>query len=429
MDATDATAKRADIIHVDLDAFYASVELLSRPDLAGKPMVVGTGVVLSATYEARQFGIRSAMSTAVARRLCPHLEVVEGSFSSYTDYSEQVFGICADFTPEVEQISIDEAFLDVSGAIHLFGDAADIAAQIRQRVREETGLPISAGVASTKFLAKVGSQVAKPDGICVIDPARELEFLHGLGVRMIWGVGAVTEKKLADLGIHTIEQLAHAPIETLESRFGRHSGRHLHALAWNRDYRPVTRSRRAKSVGAQSAIGRRTHPDEYPTVLAGLADRIASRLRKKARYGRTVTLRVRFADMTAVTRSVTVGAPIGNSEALHHMALELLDDARRAGPHPLTLLGISVSNLTESPAVQLHLDLPGFEGSAVEAGTKKEEQREALEEAVRSAREVFGKSAVERASVIGNEGLVPDDFRDLAVPVSERTENQADQSD
>jgi DNA polymerase-4 len=412
--------RRANIIHVDLDAFYASVELLSRPDLVGKPMAVGGGVVLSATYEARQFGVRSGMSTAVARRLCPNLVTVNGSFSSYTDFSDQVFTICADFTPAIEQISIDEAFLDVTGAVHLFGDAASIARQIRKRVREETRLPISAGVASTKFLAKVGSQVAKPDGLVVVDPDREIEFLHGLGVRMIWGVGQVTEKKLAALGITTIHQLAHAPMPLLEARFGTHGGRHLHALAWNKDYRAVTRHHRAKSVGAQSAIGRRTHPSEYPTVLAGLADRIASRLRKKSRYGRTVTLRLRFADMSAATRSITVGAPIGNSEGLHHLALELLEDGRRAGPEPLTLLGISVSNLTESPSVQMQLDLPGYQGSAHEAGSHLEDRRESLEEAVREAREVFGRDAVARASVLGKEDLVPDAFRDLAVPAAER---------
>ena len=199
-----ASSRTAAVLHCDLDAFYASVEQQKRPELRGKPIAVGGGVVLAASYEARAFGVRSAMPVGRARRMCPSLIVVDGSFSDYLDISDRIFDICRDFTPLVEQISIDEAFLDVSGATHLFGEPGTIGAEIRHRVRDETGLAISIGVASTKFLAKVGSQVAKPDGMIVVDPATEIEFLHALPTRLIWGVGPVTERKLAEMTLRSV---------------------------------------------------------------------------------------------------------------------------------------------------------------------------------------------------------------------------------
>ena len=323
----------ATILHADLDAFYASVEQLLDPSLLGRPIAVGGGVVLAASYEAKAFGVASGMSGFRARALCPHLIFVGGHFSDYQRLGDAAMAVLNDFTPAVERISIDEAFADVAGCTHLFGSPAEIAGAIRRRVRTELGLPISIGVARTKHLAKIASQVAKPDGLVVVDPGAELSFLHDLPVELMWGVGPVTKERLAAIGVRTIGQLANAPGWSLEPLLGPAASEKLTALAWNRDPRRIRTQRRARSAGAQSALGRKP-ADECVIVptLRHLADRVASRLRAKSRPGRTVTVRVRFADLRSVTRSTTLEAPIASTLTLAEVAEDL--SAKGAGASP-----------------------------------------------------------------------------------------------
>lgn len=407
----------ANILHVDLDAFYASVEQVMDPSLRGKPVAVGGGVVLAASYEAKAFGVQSGMSGGVARQLCPRLIFVDGHFDRYLALSEEVFAICRDFTPVVEQISIDEAFCDVSGSEHLFGSAPDIAATIRSRVRDETGLAISAGVARTKFLAKVASQVAKPDGLCAVAPSHEIEFLHALPVRLMWGVGRVTEQRLADIGVTTIGELAEFPVSTLRLRLGGTAAGQLHALAWNRDPRGVTPSRRARSVGAQSAFGRAGQtPEVFKRVLLDLADRVGGRLRKKERGGRTLTVRVRFDDLQSITRSRTLPSPIASTEAIHRIAWDLGREAVRseANGRQVSLLGIRMSRLCPLVALQLELSLDLDD--ATRPGDETGRRFWDLDRSVDEVRDRFGKASVGAASVLMSRGgsSVPDEFRKLA---------------
>jgi len=247
----------ATILHADLDAFYASVEQMLDPSLRGKPIAVGGGVVLAASYEAKAFGVHGAMPGWRARELCPDLIFVDGHFGEYQQLGDAAIAVLNDFTPLVERISIDEAFADVAGCTHLFGSPAEIANTVRKRVRNELGLPISVGVARTKHLAKIASQVAKPDGLAVVDPATELEFLHALPVELMWGVGPVARARLADIGVHTIGQLANTPGYSIERLLGRAASEKFTALAWNRDPREIATHRRAHSAGAQSALGRK----------------------------------------------------------------------------------------------------------------------------------------------------------------------------
>src|SRR5499426_679669 len=294
----------ATILHADLDAFYASVEQLLDPSLRGRPIAVGGGVVLAASYEAKALGVRSGMPGRRARELCPDLIFVGGHFKDYQRLGDAAIDVVGDYTPLVERISIDEAFADVKGCTHLFGPPAEIARTIRRRVRDELGLPISIGVARTKHLAKIASQVAKPDGLVVVDPDGELKFLHDLPVELMWGVGPATQARLANIGVHTIGQLAQLPGWSLERVVGRAVGEKLAALAWNRDPREIKTNRRAQSAGAQSALGRKPAEEKvFRPALRHLADRVASRLREKSRPGRTVTVRVRFANLHSVTRS------------------------------------------------------------------------------------------------------------------------------
>src|ERR1700724_1836020 len=297
----------ATILHADLDAFYASVEQLLQPALRGRPIAVGGGVVLAASYEARAFGVRSGMPGRRARQLCDDLVFVGGHFDEYQRLGDAAIGVLSDFTPSIERISIDEAFADVAGCTHLFGSPAEIARTVRARVRAELGLPISIGVARTKHLAKIASQVAKPDGLVVVDPDTELAFLHHLPVELMWGVGPVTKARLAEIGVLTIGQLARTPGWSLERLLGSAAGKKLAALAWNRDPREIRTHRPAGSAGAQSAIGRKPAEERVfrPTLLH-LADRIGTRLRAKSRPGRTVTVRVRFANLNSATHSVTL---------------------------------------------------------------------------------------------------------------------------
>ncbi|VIO72049.1 DNA polymerase IV [Bradyrhizobium ivorense] len=407
----------ATILHADLDAFYASVEQLLDPSLRGKPIAVGGGVVLAASYEAKAFGVRGGMSGRQARELCPQLMFVGGHFKDYQRLGDAAIGVLGDFTPLVERISIDEAFADVAGCTHLFGSPADIAAAIRRRVRSELGLPISVGVARTKHLAKIASQVAKPDGLVVVDPDTELKFLHGLPVELMWGVGPVTKARLAAMGVSTIGQLAKSPETSLTQSLGPAAGEKLAALAWNRDPRELRPHRRAHSAGAQSALGKRPAIERVirPTLLH-LADRIATRLRRKSRPGRTVTVRVRFADMRAVTRSITLDAPVDATLILAQRAEKLVHAilADHPGETVISLLAISVSHLEEH--WDLELDLPlGLADEALRPGSRLGSARWAADCAVDKIRDRFGWDAIGYGSaVLGVSRSVPDAFRELA---------------
>jgi len=407
----------ATILHADLDAFYASVEQLLDPTLRGKAIAVGGGVVLAASYEAKAFGVASGMSGFRARELCPHLIFVGGHFGDYQRLGDAVIAVLNDFTPLVERISIDEAFADVAGCTHLFGSPAEIAGTIRRRVRSELGLPISIGVARTKHLAKIASQVAKPDGLVVVDPGTELEFLHDLPVELMWGVGPVTQERLAAIGVCTIGELANTPGWSLEPLLGPAASEKLTALAWNRDPRQIRTQRRARSAGAQSALGRKPAEERLivPT-LRHLADRVASRLRAKSRPGRTVSVRVRFADLRSITRSTTLDAPIASTVTLAEIAEELVHKALAHHPDEkiISLLAISVSNLEAHSSVQLELPL-GLEDEKRRPGTRKGMARWVADRAVDAIRDRFGWEAVGYGSVVlGTSRSVPDEFRELA---------------
>ena len=302
------------ILHADLDSFYASVEQRDDPRLRGRPVIVGGGIVLAASYEAKAHGVRTAMGETRARRLCPQAVVVAPRFRAYVDASKAVFRVFDDASPVVEGISIDEAFLDVRGLERISGTPREIAIRLRRAVLEEVGLPITVGVARTKFLAKVASGVAKPDGLLVVPPDGELEFLHPLPIERLWGVGPVTAEKLRRRGITTVGQVAGIPEPALVWMLGRASGRHLHALAHNRDPRPVVRRRRRRSIGSQCALGRgRRSPEEIDAILIALVDGVARRLRRARRVGRTVVLRLRFDDFTRATRSRTLPRPTAHT--------------------------------------------------------------------------------------------------------------------
>ena len=407
----------ATILHSDLDAFYASVEQLLDPSLRGKPIAVGGGVVLAASYEAKAFGVYGGMPGRKAKELCPQLIFVGGHFREYQRLGDAAMKILDDYTPLVERISIDEAFADVAGTAHLFGPPALVAATIRRRVRDELGLPISVGVARTKHLAKIGSQVAKPDGMVVIEPTNELAFLHDLPVELMWGVGPVTKAKLAESGIITIGQLAQTPGRSLERLIGHAAGEKLFALAWNRDPRAIVTDVRARSAGAQSALGRKPFREQvFRPTLRLLADRIASRLRDKSWSGRTVTARVRFADMRAVTRAMTLGAPVSATTTIAEIAEELVRGVRDEHPHErdISLLAISVSHLVPDHALQFEFSLGGPE-DARRPGTRIGTARRQADGAMDKVRDRFGWDAIGYGSVVLEAPRsVPDGFRELA---------------
>ncbi|MFG3689192.1 DNA polymerase IV [Micromonospora sp. NPDC047740] len=381
----------ATILHADLDAFYASVEQRDDPRLRGRPVIVGGGVVLAASYEAKARGVRSAMGGRQALRLCPEAIVVRPRMAAYTAASRSVFEIFRQTTPLVEGLSIDEAFLDVGGLRRLVGPPADIAARLRREVRERVGLPITVGVARTKFLAKVASGVAKPDGLLVVEPGRELAFLHPLPVERLWGVGPVTATKLRDRGIRTVGQVARLDEPTLVSLLGGGAGRHLHALAHNRDPRRVQVGRRRSSMGAQHALGREPHsPAELDAVLAGLVDRVTGRMRAARRTGRTVTLRLRFADYTRATRSHTIDKATAQTRPLLEAARALLRAALpEIDARGVTLIGVAVGNL-DTGHVQLTLPFTRDPGAELDA-------------AVDAVRDRFGSSALTRAVLLGRD--------------------------
>jgi DNA polymerase-4 len=413
---TTADDGTATILHADLDAFYASVEQLLDPTLRNRPIAVGGGVVLAASYEARSFGVSAGMPGRRARQLCPGLRFVAGHFREYQRLGDEVIEILGAFTPVVERISIDEAFLDVSGATHLFGSPATIASAIRGRVRGEIGLPLSVGVARTKHLAKVASQVAKPDGIVVVPARAERAFLEPLPVGLLWGVGPVRQAQLAGAGIHTVGQLAAVDGDVLDRLLGQGAGGKLGALASNLDPRRVEAPRPALSIGAQAALGRRkATPDLLHSALGYLADRVAGRLRASGRAARTVTVRVRFTHLRSVTRSVTVRPAISETLTVTELAVGLAMTAlaQHRDEHEITLLAVSVSNLVE-PTLQLHLPLP----ASVFAPRSDEAvgvARWLVDRSVDRVRARFGRGAVGYATVVFSDiDRVPDAFRELA---------------
>ncbi|MBI3676749.1 MAG: DNA polymerase IV [Proteobacteria bacterium] len=405
----------AAILHADLDAFYASVEQLLDPSLRGKPIAVGGGVVLAASYEARAFGIRSGMPGRRARELCPEIIFVGGHFREYQRLGDAAIAVLSEYTPDVERISIDEAFADVAGSTRLFGSPAEIAKTVRARVRAELGLPISIGVARTKHLAKIASQVAKPDGLVIVEPSVEMEFLHGLPVELMWGVGPATKAKLGERGIETIGQLAQSAPQAMERVLGRAIGRKLTALVWNRDPREIQTRARAHSAGAQSALGRKPVVERvFRPVLQHLAERIAGRLRAKHRPCRTVTVRVRFADLKSVTRAITLPAPISATTALTEIAVDLVRGVLRDHPEEKTisLLAISASHLGPS---LLQLELPfGLADDGRRPGTRKGLRLARADHAMDKIRDRFGSEAIGYAAMRGAARSVPDDFRSLA---------------
>src|ERR1700722_10089016 len=401
----------ATILHADLDAFYASVEQLLDPSLRGKPIAVGGGVVLAASYEAKAFGVRSGMPGRRARQLCPQLTFVGGHFKDYQWLGDADIAVLNDFTPLVERISIDEAFADVAGCNHLFGSPAEIASAIRRGVREELGLPISIGVARTKHLAKIASQVAKPDGLVIVDPDAELEFLHDLPVELMWGVGPKTQSRLAEAGVHTIGQLARTSERHLERLLGHAAGGKLAALSWNRDPRQIRTNHRSRSAGGKSALGRKpADKSVYQPTLRHLSDRIGARLRAKSLCGQTITVRVRFADLRAVPRSVTLAIPTASTRRLREVAATLVRTALldHPGEATISLLGISVSHLTKQAEYQLDLPLSGNDRRRATAPG-------ADDSALDTIRERFGWKAIGYGSVVlDSSQSVPDEFRELA---------------
>jgi DNA polymerase-4 len=384
--------QEATILHADLDSFYASVEQRDDPRLRGRPVIVGAGVVLAASYEAKAYGVRTAMGGRAARRLCPHAVVVSPRMSAYSEASKAVYRVFDDTTPVVEGLSIDEAFLDVRGMRRLAGGPAEIAVRLRHEVRRRVGLPITVGIARTKFLAKVASGVAKPDGLLFVPPDRELLFLHALPIERLWGVGEVTAGRLHALGIETVGQVAAMSESALVSILGRAAGRQLHALAHNRDPRRVVPRRRRGSIGAQSALGRRRRSSaDVDAVLLGLVDRVARRMRTAHRIGRTVTLRLRFDDFTRATRSLTLHESTAETRAIYDVARGLLAaEARMIERRGLTLVGVAVSNLADDTPVQLPLPI---------------ERRGELELdlAIDEIRGRFGLESIKRAVLLGRE--------------------------
>ena len=389
-------SRDATILHADLDAFFASVAQRDDPSLRGRPVVVGSGVVLAASYEARAYGVRSAMGGRRARRLCPDLVVAQPRFSAYVEASRAVFRLFEQAAPAVEGLSIDEAFLDVRGLERIGGTPRQIAARLRRQVREEVGLPLSVGVARTKSLAKVASALAKPDGLLVVAPQRELEFLHPLAVERLWGVGPATASKLRALGIARVADVAELSEAALVALVGRALGRRLHALAWARDPRRVRAGGRRGSFGSQSALGRRDRSrEDLDRVVLGLVDRVSRRMRAAGRVGRTVSLRIRFGDYSRASRSRTLPAATAATQMILGVARGLLSTAmpliERRG---VTLLGISVSNLEPwGTGVQLALPVDG-PGNAIDA-------------AVDQLRRRFGASSVTRAALLGRRAAQP----------------------
>ncbi|MBW0017727.1 MAG: DNA polymerase IV [Mycobacterium sp.] len=383
----------ASILHADLDSFYASVEQRDDASLRARPVIVGAGVVLAASYEAKAYGVRTAMGGAQARRLCPHAVVVPPRMRAYSQASDAVFEVFRNTTPIVEPLSVDEAFLDVGGLARVSGTPVQIAARLRADVRNRVGLPITVGIARTKFLAKVASQEAKPDGLLLVPPDQELAFLHPLPVRRLWGVGAVTAEKLHAHGITTVAEVAELGESTLASLLGGSMGRQLYALSRNIDRRRVNTGVRRRSVGAQRALGRAGNAmsaDEIDAVVVNLVDRITRRMRAAGRTGRTVVLRLRFDDFSRATRSHTLPWATSSTQPILGAARRLVDSAAPLiAQRGLTLVGFAVSGIDRGGAEQLLLPFDG-EPHTVDA-------------AVDAIRRRYGNSALTRAVLIGRD--------------------------
>ncbi|MGZ6975952.1 MAG: DNA polymerase IV [Acidimicrobiia bacterium] len=384
------------ILHLDLDAFFASVEQLADPSLRGRPVVVGglgnRGVVAAASYEARRFGIHSAMPMARARRACPDAAFLSPRFDAYSDASAQVMAVLRDVTPLVEPISLDEAFLDVGGARRSLGGGPEIGQQLRARIRAETGLTASVGAATTKLLAKLASDLAKPDGMLVVEPGTELEFLHPLPVTRLWGVGPATRKRLDRFKVETVGDLAKLPESTLARELGASAGAHLHALAWNRDDRPDEPDRAMKSIGHEETFARdRDDLVGLERDALCMADAVTTRLRSASKTARTVQLKIRYGDFRTITRSHTLPSPTDLAAEIGGTARDLLRAVDLGAG--IRLLGVSVQQLEEGVAVQGRLDLEG--GPPAPSG-----ERRALEEAVDTVRERFGNDAVGSAAFL-----------------------------
>ncbi len=386
-------SSEARILHADLDAFYASVEQRDDPRLRGRPVIVGAGVVLAASYEAKGCGVKTAMGGAQARRLCPDAAVVSPRMNAYSEASKAVYEIFDQTTPLVEGLSIDEAFLDVRGLGHISGTPRQIAVRLRREVLERVGLPITVGIARTKFLAKVASAVAKPDGLLEVPPDAELAFLHPLPVERLWGVGPVTSRKLRDLDITTVGQVAQLAEGTLVSLLGRASGRHLHALAHNRDPRRVRVGRRRGSIGSQRAMGRRMPRSwaDRDAVLVAIVDRLGQRLRAAQRVCRTITLRLRFDDFTRATRSHTLAEATQQTQTILATARDLFTAAMpMIDARGLTLIGVTLGNLEDDGAVQLALPFV-------------RRRAQVVDRVVDQVRDRFGTSSITRAVLVGRD--------------------------
>jgi DNA polymerase IV len=386
-------SSEATILHADADAFFASVEQRDDPRLRGKPVIVGPGVVMAASYEARACGVRGAMGGAQARRLCPQAIVVKPRFAAYLEASRALFCVFEQTAPLVEGLSLEEAFLDVRGLGRISGSPTEIAKRLRRNVRERVGLPITVGVARTKFLAKVASGVAKPDGLLVVPPDRELAFLHPLQVERLWGVGRATSKRLRDLGLETVGDVARLSEETLVSRLGRAAGRKLHALSHNRDSRRVRGGQRRRSIGSQSALGRRPRSAaDLDAAVVALVDRVTRRMRAARRVGRTVVLRLRFADYTRATRSHTLAHATAETQPILATMRALLAAAmptiERRG---ITLVGITVANL-DGLGSGVQLTLPLDRRWSIDLDLTLDELRDR-----------FGSGAITRAVLLGRD--------------------------
>jgi DNA polymerase-4 len=385
----------AAILHADVDSFYASVEQRDDPSLRGRPVIVGPGIVLAASYEAKAFGVYTPMPASRARRLCPDAVVVPARMSAYSEASDALFEVFRDTSGLVEGLSIDEAFLDVGGLRRIAGSPLEIAERLRRDVRERVGLPISVGVARTKFLAKVASGVAKPDGLLVVPVERELEFLHPLPVEALWGVGAVTAKKLHAQGITRVREVAARNENELIEMLGRASGRHIYALAHNRDPRSVQVGRRRRSMGSQRALGRGNKSSaSVDTTIVAIVDRLARRLRAARRVCRTVILRLRFADLSRATRSQTLPEATAQTQKILVTVRQLVKEATPLiASRGITLVGVTLTNLDNDDAIQLALPFdrrwtPG------------------LDAALDELRDRFGSSVVKRAVLLGrDEGM------------------------
>lgn len=393
-------AGAATVLHADLDSFYSSVEQRDDPSLRGRPVIVGGGVVLAASYEAKAYGVKTAMGGRQARALCPQAVVVPPRMAAYSQASKDVFAVFENITPLVEGISIDEAFLDVTGLARLSGTPRDIAIDLRRTVAEDVGLPITVGIARTKFLAKIASAVAKPDGLLEVPPDRELEFLHPLPVERMWGVGKVTAQKLHAQGIRTIGELAAHREGALESILGSAAGSHLHALSQGVDARRVRTGTARRSVGAQHALGRsHKSPEDIDIALTALVDRVTYRMRKGGKAGRTITLRLRFDDFTRATRSTTLPRPTADTHLVLTAARGLLAASMSTiTMQGLTLVGVAVSNLDAEAAHQLELPLDVRD---TDEQQHPEIDRTALDSALDGVQRKFGSSALTRGIHLG----------------------------